>query len=64
MHQGDTEEGATLAGFSLTDGGQTCRAVLPFREIGFVGMAQSLDFDASTGDLVLSGLNNAATAHM
>lgn len=60
---GDTEQGATFAGYSLKDGSQTCKVVVPFREVGFVGIAQSLDFDPTTGDVIISGLSAQKATH-
>ena len=59
---GDTHRGTTLVGVSLLDGSERCNAVLPMSEMGFVGFGQTLDFDATTDSLVVSGLKRNATA--
>ena len=51
-------------GLNLTDGTETCaRVVTGLREVGYVGLGQSLDYDDRTDTLVLSGLfGNGTTA--
>lgn len=65
---GDTEQGTTLAGVSISNGSLACSAVLPIREIGFVGFGQSVNFDATTDELIVSGVvvntTTNATAHL
>ena len=55
---GDTAAGTTLVGLSLLTGEEVCRGSIPFREVEFVGIAQSIDWDSHNNNLVLSGLNN------
>ena len=54
---GDTERGATLVGLSLTDGSERCRSAVALKEIGYVGIGQSLDYDAEQDTLLLTGLD-------
>jgi len=65
---GDTEQGTTLAGVSVSNGSLVCSAVLPVQEIGFVGFGQSVNFDATTDELIVSGVvvnaTTNATAHL
>eukprot|EP01052_Picozoa_sp_SAG31_P028068 SAG31_NODE_2677_length_5265_cov_15.265196_1_plen_353_part_00 len=58
----DATNGTTLAGIDLETGDVICQAAVPFRQIGFVGIGQTLDFDFRKGDLVLSGLANNLSA--
>ena len=53
---GDSKAGAVLVGLSLADGTVQCSSDVPLREIGFVGIGQSLKFDAARDTLILSGL--------
>jgi len=53
---GDSSLGTTLVGLSLKDGSMACSTAIPFREIGFVGFGQSLDYDAATDELILTGI--------
>ena len=59
---GDTSSGSTLVGLNLTDGTEVCSKPVDVHEVGYVGMGQTLDYDASTKTLVLSGIVNA-TSH-
>jgi len=65
---GDTEQGTTLAAVSTINGTLICSTVLPVQEIGFVGFGQSVNFDASTDELIISGVvvnsTTNATAHL
>ena len=60
---GDTAAGTTLVGLNITDGTEACSRALNLREIGYVGLGQSLDYDARTDTLVLSGIKNNKTGH-
>jgi hypothetical protein len=61
---GDTAGGATLVGLNATDGTEVCNAHVDVSEIKFVGLGQSLDHDASSGSLVLSGVaSNGNASH-
>ena len=42
---GDTSEGTTLVGLNLKDGSLACTSLVAVREIGFVGIGQSLNYD-------------------
>ena len=42
---GDTSGGTTLLGVSLKDGSEVCQGVIPVAEKGYVGIAQSIDYD-------------------
>lgn len=42
---GDTASGATLVGIDIASGEAICKASVPLREIGFVGIGQTLDYD-------------------
>lgn len=53
---GDTAQGAVLVALNVTSGEKVCSAPVALREIGYVGMGQSLDFDASSNSLILSGV--------
>ena len=53
---GDTKRGATLVGLNLSTGIELCSTAVDVAEIQFVGIGQSLDYDAATDTLVLSGL--------
>jgi hypothetical protein len=57
---GDTSEGTTLAGVSLADGSEVCNCSVPLREVGFVGLGQSLDIDDANDRLVISGIHATA----
>lgn len=57
---GDTSEGTTLAAVSLKDGTEVCNCSVPLREVGFVGLGQSLDIDDANDRLVISGIHTAA----
>ena len=58
---GDTSDGTTLVGLNLETGAEVCRGAIPLRELGFVGFGQSLDWDVTNNNLVLSGLNSNTT---
>eukprot|EP00940_MAST-03C_sp_MAST-3C-sp2_P000144 g144.t1 len=58
---GDTLNGTTLVGINMTDGSQHCSRSIPLREIGFVGLGQTLDYDDKTDTLLLSGVNQNVT---
>ena len=62
---GDSPRGATLVALNTSDGGEVCSAAVALREVGFVGLGQTLSFDAATDTLVLSGLvaNGSAPSH-
>jgi hypothetical protein len=63
---GDTSGGTTLLGVSLKDGSEVCQGVIPVAEKGYVGIAQSIDYDPTTDSLVISGLSpdkNASSGH-
>ena len=53
---GDTAAGATLVALNLTTGAEICTQHVDVATIKFVGIGQSLDHDAVTGSLVLSGV--------
>jgi hypothetical protein len=53
---GDTHAGATLVGLQLADGAQVCGGAVPVKEVGFVGLGQSLTYDYKSDELVLTGL--------
>ena len=53
---GDTSSGATLVGLDLENGNLLCKGAVPLREVGYVGIAQSIDFDSKNKDLVITGL--------
>ena len=54
---GDTSMyGTTLTGVSLSNGSVICEQAAPFREIGFVGLGQSLNFLPQHDSLVISGI--------
>eukprot|EP00944_MAST-04C_sp_MAST-4C-sp1_P006477 g6477.t1 len=53
---GDTSSGTTLVGLDLENGNLVCKGVVPLREVGYVGIAQSIDFDSKNKDLVITGL--------
>lgn len=56
FYLGDTPAGTTLVGINITDGTETCSHGVDMREIGYVGLGQSLDYDSHTDTLVLSGV--------
>jgi len=58
---GDTESGSTLVGMSLITGNQTCHGTVPLKEMGYVGLAQSIDYDTAEGSIILSGLSMDVT---
>lgn len=58
---GDTSKGTTLVGLSLDDGTEICRGSIALRELGFVGIAQSLEWDNYKNDLIIAGLNGNLT---
>jgi hypothetical protein len=61
---GDSPRGATLVSLNLTTGAEICSAVVSLKEVGYVGIGQSLDFDESSDTLVLSGIAPGAnTSH-
>lgn len=62
FYLGDTTAGTTLVGLSLTDGTEACTQTVPLKEVGFVGIGQSLDYDPQTDELILSGLAGNASA--
>ena len=53
---GDTHAGTTLVGLDLTTGNLSCSSVVPLKEIGFVGIGQSLVYDGTRDELILSGI--------
>jgi hypothetical protein len=53
---GDTAAGATLVALNLTTGVEICTQHVDVATIKFVGIGQSLDHDAVTGSLILSGV--------
>jgi hypothetical protein len=53
---GDTASGATLVALNLTTGVEICTQHVDVATIKFVGIGQSLDHDAVTGSLILSGV--------
>ena len=53
---GDTHAGTTLVGLSLQTGTPKCQSTVPLKEIGFVGIGQSLKYDATRDRLILTGL--------
>ena len=59
---GDTTRGATLVALNLTDGSEICSAPVSFREISYVGIGQSLDYDKHSDTLVLSGVAESKNA--
>ena len=58
---GDTSSGTTLLGLNMKDGSVACQGVVPLREIGYVGIAQSIDYDMENDNLVISGLAEGNT---
>jgi hypothetical protein len=54
---GDTTRGATLVALNLTTGDEICNSLVDMREIGYVGLGQSLDYDHVKDQLVLSGIS-------
>eukprot|EP00729_Bicosta_minor_P017297 gene17297-6575_t len=63
FYLGDTSGGATLVGLSMQDGTISCSVHVPLREISFVGIGQSLDYDASTDELILTGIAMAPSGN-
>ena len=53
---GDSSEGTTLLGIDLSTGVEVCKGPIPFKEIGYVGIGQTLDFDTVSKTLVMTGL--------
>lgn len=53
---GDTSAGTTLVGIDMKSGEQACSGPIPLRELGYVGVAQSLNYDLKNKHLVLTGL--------
>ena len=53
---GDTIGGAVLVALNLTTGHDICNVLVDVKEIGYVGMGQSLDYDEVKDQLVLSGI--------
>lgn len=53
---GDTHAGATLVGIDMTSGSVACSSTVPLKEIGFVGMGQTLEMDTKRDRLVLAGI--------
>ena len=54
---GDTAQGTTLVGVDTSTGAKLCSQPIPqLRELGFVGIGQSLSFDHTSKTLILSGL--------
>ena len=58
---GDTHAGTTLVGLSLQTGTPKCQSTVPLKEIGFVGIGQSLKYDATRDRLILTGLVGNST---
>ena len=48
---GDTHAGTTLVGQALADGALVCAGAVPLKEVGFVGMGQSMTVRAALGRL-------------
>ena len=46
---GDTHAGTTLVGQALADGALVCAGAVPLKEVGFVGMGQSMTVWAALG---------------
>jgi len=61
---GDTSAGTTLAAVSLVNGSLVCQRPVPVREIGFVGFGQSLNFLASSDELVMSGITTNSSTNV
>ena len=53
---GDTGRGAILVGIDTRTGEEACSVAVPFHEVRFVGVGQTLDYDHVSDTLVLSGL--------
>ena len=64
FYLGDTSAGATLVALDLKTGTKACSAHVDVAEIQFVGIGQSLDYDASTDTLLLSGVSLNRTEHV
>eukprot|EP00757_Euglenozoa_sp_SAG-D1_P018094 gene18094-5724_t len=60
---GDTPAGTTLVGIDMKTGTQACSGTIPLIEHGFVGLAQSLDYDSKNKNLVLTGLAGNGELH-
>ena len=56
---GDTSDGATLVGLNLKDGELTCTSPIAVREVGFVGIGQSLNYDTVNDALIISGIGQS-----
>lgn len=56
---GDTPSGATLVGVNITTGNTTCLRTLPIREVEFVGIGQTLDYDPVNQRLLVTGISTA-----
>ena len=57
---GDTSSGTTLEALNMTTGAPACSSVVSgIKEMGLVGLGQSLDFDPTTATLILSGVSAA-----
>ena len=54
---GDTSGGATLVALNLTTGAEVCSKVIGLSEVGYVGIGQTLDYDATMDRLLLSGID-------
>ena len=61
---GDTGLGATLAQLSLADGTVKNECQVPgIEEVEYVGIGQTLELDAATDSLVMSGATTKGTHH-
>jgi hypothetical protein len=63
FYLGDTRQGATLVGVALANGTTVCTAHVDVAEVQYVGIGQTLDFDATSNTLVLSGVTPDGSAH-
>ena len=54
---GDSSGGATLVALNLTTGAAVCNKVIGLSEVGYVGIGQTLDYDATKDRLLLSGID-------
>jgi hypothetical protein len=64
FYLGDTHQGVALVGVSLGNGSQVCTEHVDVAEVQYVGIGQSLDFDAMSNSLIFSGVTPDGKSHV